>query len=76
MSWKKNAGLLFNISIRKLKLFVPQIRQENHAGMTPLKLPQMSKSHDLALTCSSPGNTSQMLLSIVLDQDDGAGKSL
>lgn len=33
---KKNAGLLFNVSIRKLKLFVPPIRQESHAGMSPL----------------------------------------
>lgn len=48
---KKNAGLLFNISIRKLK---PQIRQESQTGMSPLKLPQMSRSHDLALPSSVP----------------------
>lgn len=51
---KKSAGLQFNISIRKLKLFVPQRRQESHAEMSPLKLPGMSKSHNLVVTSSVP----------------------
>lgn len=71
---KKNAGLLFNISIRKLKLFVPQIRQESHAGMSPLKLPQM-KSHDPALPSSVPGGNGQTWLGVILDQRNGTGKS-
>ena len=43
---KKSAGLQFNISIRKLKLSVPQRRQESHAEMSPLKLPQVIQSSE------------------------------
>ena len=47
---KKSAGLQFNISIRKLKLSVPQRRQESHAEMSPLKLPQVSHEFLLCIT--------------------------
>lgn len=46
LSWgEKSAGLQFNI-VRKLKLFVPQRRQESHVEMSPLKLPQVIQSSE------------------------------
>lgn len=67
-------GMLF-ISIRKLRLFIPQIRHESHTRMSPLKPSQMIRVTIKLWPVLSPGNNIQMLLSIILDQDNGARKS-
>lgn len=56
----KTTDLQLHVSVRALRLLTLQkIRQGHHAEESLLKFPEMSKSHNLVMTSSIPGEKQQ-----------------